>query len=219
MLRRSPRTLGLWAAAAALAITTGSVVSSDLAELHRRARTLGPEQPVVVVRRALQLGTTITPSDVTTRQVHASQQPDHVLHDVDDAVGRVVRVPLVRDAFVAHDNLAARSRTGLAGALPRGTRAVQITVDDGLRPPVGSAVDVYVSYATGSDALGTGRAPSIGATVVAAGAVVLAADDGVTLLVVEDDAAALADASARGTLFLALVPPEEARVPARVTRR
>ena len=232
MLRRSPRTFGLWAAALTLAVTTGSVVAGDLAALHRRAATLGPEQPVVVARHALALGTTVTPDDLTTRRVHASQQPRGVLHDVGDVVGRVVRVPVVRDAFVEQANLAPRGRDGLAGVLPEGTRAVRIAVENGLRPPPGSAIDVYASYASGNDALGTGRSPAPGAAVVAAGAVVLATDragtrtsggigggDGVTLLVDEAQAAALADASARGSLFLALVPPEDARVPTGLTRR
>lgn len=231
MLRRSPRALGLWAAAAALALVTGSIVTGDLATLHRRADTFGAAQPVVVARRALPLGTTVTPADVTTRRVHASQQPRSVLHDRDDAVGRVVRVPLVRDAFVSARNLAPRRRSGLAGALPEGTRAVRIVVEDGLRPPTGSAVDVYASFATGPDALGTGRTVTTPATLVAEGAVVLATDDGdttsggsgsthgVTLLVGPDQAADLAYASARGTLFLALVPPEDARVPTGLTRR
>ncbi|MFA5883071.1 MAG: Flp pilus assembly protein CpaB [Acidimicrobiia bacterium] len=232
MLRRSPRTLGLWAGAVALAVATGAVVAGDLAALHRRAGTLGAEQPVVVARRSLPLGTTVTPADVTTRRVHASQQPRGVLHDPEDAVGRVVRVPVVHDAFVHTGNLAPRGRDGLAGVLPEGTRAVRISVENGLHPLPGSAVDVYASYASGSDALGTGRVPTGGASVVAAGAVVLATDrspsgasdtlgrgDGVTLLVDEDQAAALADASARGSLFLALVPPEDARVPTGFTPR
>lgn len=220
MLRRSPRALGLWAGAAALAVVTTSVVAGDLAALHRRAGTFGPEQSVVVAREALPLGTTITPADVTTRRVHASQQPPGVLHDVGAAIGRVVRVPLVRDGFVHRDHLAPHGRDGLAGVLPEGTRAVRVQVEHGLRPRAGSAVDVYVSYASGSDVLGTGRTVGDGATVAAAGAVVLDADaDGVTLLVEEEQAAALADASARGTLFLALVPPEDARVPTGLTPR
>jgi len=219
MLRRSPRALGLWAGAAALAVVTISVVAGDLAALHRRAGTLGPEQSVVVARDALPLGTTITPGDVTTRRLHASQQPAGVLHDVDAVVGRVVQVPVVADAFVHRANLAPRGRDGLAGVLPEGTRAVRIQVENGVRPGSGSAVDVFVSYATGSDAFGTGRGTD-GATVAAAGAVVLATHaDGVTLLVDEDQAATLADASAGGTLFLALVPPEDARVPTGFTRR
>jgi len=220
MLRRSPRTLGLWAGAAALALVTTALVAGDLATLHRRAGSLGPEETVVVARTPLPLGATITPADVTTRRVHTSQAPRGVLHDRDDALGRVVQVPVVRDGFVHATHLAPTTRDGLAGALPDGTRAVEIAVDGGLRPDPGSAVDVYASFASGVDALGTGRAVGDGAVLATAGAVVIrTAPESVTLLVTEDDAAALADASARGTLFLALVPPEDARLPGALTRR
>jgi Flp pilus assembly protein CpaB len=219
MLRRSPRAFLLWAGAAGVALATGSVVAGDLSTLHRRVATLGPLETVVVARRALPLGTTIVLGDVTTRRVHSSQQPAGVVHDVDDVLGRVVRVPLVRSAFVTASHLAPRGRDGLAGALPAGTRAVRIPVEHGLRPRPGSVVEVYASYGGGVDALGTARYPTQ-AVVVATAAVVLADDDeGVTLLVDEAEAAALADAAARGSLFLALVPPEDARPGAGVTRR
>lgn len=231
MLRRSPRALAWWAAAAVLALVTGTTVAGDLAALHRRARALGPEQEVVVARRDLALGSTITPGDVGTRRVHSSQVPRGALHDLDVAVGRVLRVPVVRDAYVHARHLAPRHRSGLAGALPEGTRAVRIVVEQGLRPEPGSAVDVYAAFASGTDVLGTGRAPAGPATLVAAGVVVLAADGdgataggagtgfGVTLLVEPHQAADLAAASAHGSLFLALVPPEDARLPRAVTRR
>lgn len=220
MLRRSPRTLGLWAGAAALALVTGALIAGDLATLHRRAASLGPEEPVVVARTALPLGTTVTAADVTTRRVHASQAPRGVLHDADDAVGHVVQVPVVQDGFVHASHLAPLTRDGLAGALPEGTRAVEVAIEGGLRPDPGSAVDVYASFAGGVDALGTGRTIGDGAVLAATGAIVIRTSaETVTLLVDEDGAAALADASARGTLFLALVPPEDARLPGGLTRR
>jgi Flp pilus assembly protein CpaB len=220
MLRRSPRALGLWLGAAALAITTGALVADDLATLHHRARALGREQRAVVARRDLTLGSTITSGDITTRLVHASQLPTGVVTDSSLALGRVVRVPVVRDAFVAARNLAPHDRTGLGGVLPVGTRAMRVLVEDGLRPPVASAVDVYATFE--SDAFGTGRPPSAPATVVAAGVLVLATDDGgsgatgafgVTLLVDEDQADDVAYASAQGAIVLALVPPEDAHTP------
>lgn len=220
MLRRSPRTLGLWAGAVALALVTGALVAGDLATLHRRAGSLGPEEPVVVARTALPLGATVTAADVTTRRVHASQAPRGVLHTVDDAVGRVVQVPVVRDGYVHATHLAPLARDGLSGALPEGTRAVEVAVEGGLRPDPGSAVDVYASFATGVDALGTGRTIGDGAVLATTGAIAIRTSaETVTLLVDEDGAAALADASAHGTLFLALVPPEDARLPGGVTRR
>lgn len=227
MLKRSPRVLGLWAGAVALAVATGAVVAGDLATLHRRAQQLGPERRVVVARRDLALGTTVTPGDVGTRRVHSSQVHEGVLDDVALALGRTVRVPVVRDAYVAHANLAPPQRAGLDGVLPDGTRAMRVVVEDGLRPPAGSAVDVYATFA--SDRLGTGATSRDPATVVASGVPVLATDRGgaasgaprtigVTLLVDERDAAAIAFAATNGRIVLALVPPEDARVPG-ITRR
>ena len=50
MLKRSPRALGLWAGAIALAVATGAVIAGDLATLHRRAHEFGSERRVVVAR-------------------------------------------------------------------------------------------------------------------------------------------------------------------------
>lgn len=227
MLKRSPRALGLWVGAAALAVATGAIVAGDLATLHRRAQQFGPERRVVVARRNLTLGATVTPGDVTTRRVYSSQVPSDVLDDPALALGRTVRVPVVRDAYVADANLAPARRAGLDGVLPEGTRAVRVVVEDGLRPPPGSAVDVYVSFA--SDQLGTGATSRDPATVVASGVPVLATNGGgaaagatrtigVTLLVDEADAASIAFAITHGRIVLALVPPEDARVPG-LTRR
>jgi Flp pilus assembly protein CpaB len=228
MLRRSPRALILWMGATALAVTTGAVVAGELATLHRRANTFGPELRAVVATHELALGSTITPRDVATRRIHASQLPDGVLTDDTLALGRVVRVPVVRDAYISARNLTGSRRTGLDGIIPNGSRAMRVLVEDGLRPAPGSAVDVYATIDT--DTLGAGRGGSEPAMVVAAGVLVLATDDtggagtvsrslGVTLLVSEDQAADLAFASARGTLVLALVPPEDARAPSGLTRR
>jgi Flp pilus assembly protein CpaB len=129
---------------------------------------------------------------------------------------------VVRDAYIADANLAPARRAGLDGVLPEGTRAMRVVVEDGLRPPAGSAVDVYASFA--SDRLGTGATSRDPATVVAAGVPVLGTDGGsaaagatrtigVTLLVDERDAAAIAFAATNGRIVLALVPPEDARVP------
>ena len=219
MLRRSPRVLGLWAAAAALAVTSAAVVAGDLATLRRRAGDLGPVVAVAVARTDLPLGATVTAADLTTRRVHASQAPPGALRGTTAALGRVVRVPVVAGADVHGRHLAARGRRGLAAALPAGTRAVRIEVAGGLRPAAGTPVDVYVAperidRIDGSDG-GAGRAQ-----VATTGAVVLARDaDSVTLLVDETGAAALATAAARGRLFLAVVPPEEAVVPGALTRR
>jgi len=222
MLKRSPRALGLWAGALALAVATGAIVAGDLATLHRRAHQFGSERRVVVAQRDLALGTTVVPGDVTTRRVYSSQVPAGVLDDPKRALGYTVRVPVVRGAYVADANLAPARRAGLGGVLPEGTRAMRVVVEDGLRPPPGSAVDVYATFA--SDEFGTGSTSRDPATVVASGVPVLATDGGgaaagatrtigVTLLIDEADAAAIAFAATHGRIVLALVPPEDARVP------
>jgi Flp pilus assembly protein CpaB len=158
--------------------------------------------------------------------VHRSQLPAGALSP-DAAERRVVAVPLVRGAFLVEGNVAPRGRKGLDGAIPPGMRALRIVARDALHPPVGSSVDVLVTFES-SDGAAIGGAP----TVVAARAVlVLGTDDapaaveadsagrasgdrgaglGVTLLVAEDDAPRLAFAAAAGVVTLALVPPEDA---------
>jgi len=218
MLRRSPRALALRVAAAAVAVITAGVVASDLAALHRRAHALGPERGALVATRDLTVGDMIEPSDVRTRQVHRSQVPDAVVAGPARAIGRVLTAPVFRGAYVYARGLAPRHRTGLDGIVPRGMRAIRVTVTGALRPHAGTAVDVLASFdASASDA--TGSASTV---VVAAGVLVLGTDShtsgstgrgdsiGVTLLVDRDEAERLADAQAAGVLTVALVPPEEA---------
>jgi len=222
MLGRSPRALALWAAALVVAAGTATLVASDLAALHRRAQSLGPERPALVATRPLTLGHTLTARDLRARRVHSSQLPPGVLSGVSGTVGRVVIVPVVRGGFVTGANLAPRRRTGLDGALPTGSRAMRVVVRDTLRPRVGAAVDILATF---EPAVGDGSAPvnSSGdrtAAVIAAGVTVVAAADahtaegdalGVTVLVSPRQARALAFATTHGRLALALVPPEEAR--------
>src|SRR5262249_21185008 len=181
----------------------------DLAALHRRARGLGPPREVAAAVRDLPVGTTISDGDIRVRSVHRSQLPGDAMSPAATR-GRVVTVPVVRGAFVLDGNLAARRRTGLNGAIPPGMRAMQIVVRDALRPPVGSSVDVLVTFDPGSSG-GTGAAPTV---VAARGVLVLGTDDapapsdsgatgrhtgaslGVTLLVTEEDAPRLAFAAA-----------------------
>jgi Flp pilus assembly protein CpaB len=225
MSRRSPRAVVLWLGAVVVAITTSALVATDLAALHRRAHSLGAPRSVAVAARDLPLGSTIRRGDITTRSVHRSQLPRGALSP-GAAERRVVAVPVVRGAFVIAGNVAPRGRTGLDGAIPPGMRAVRIVARDALRPPVGSSVDVLVTFESGDGAV-AGSAPTV---VAARGVLVLGTDDepaavehstggdargregglGVTLLVTEDDAPRLAFAAAAGVVTLALVPPEDA---------
>ncbi len=221
LLTRAPRAFVLWSAAIAVAAGTAVLVASDLATLHRRASTFGPEQDVVVATHRLDLGMVLDRGDLRIRRVHRSQLPPGVLASSDRAVGRVVTVPVVGGGFVADANLAARSRTGFDGALPVGTRAMRVTVDDAIRPPIGAAIDILATFDVA--ALSSESPDAVSATTVASGVQVLrvagaAASDGenalgITVLVSPRQARDLAYASAHGVLSIALVPPEEARAP------
>jgi Flp pilus assembly protein CpaB len=221
MSRRSPRAVLLWLGAVLVAVVTAALVATDLAALHRRAHSLGSQRAIAVATRDLPRGSTIDRSDVRRRSVHRSQLPSGALSP-GAADGRVVAVPVVRGAFVVKGNVAPRGRTGLDGAIPSGMRALRVVARDALRPPVGSSVDVLVTFES-SDA-GGGGAPTV---VAARGVLVLGTDEspatvethagdrgagglGVTLLVTEEDAPRLAFAAAAGVVTLALVPPEDA---------
>jgi Flp pilus assembly protein CpaB len=221
MTRRSPRAVLLWLGAVLVAVVTAALVATDLAALHRRAQSLGSPRPVAVADRDLPVGTTIDRSDLTTRSVHRSQLPAGALSPR-EAVARVVAVPVVRGAFVVGGNVAPRRRTGLNGAIPPGMRALRVVARDALRPPVGSSVDVLVTFEPSSSGGTSEGAPTV---VAARGVLVLGTDDapaaveagerasdglGVTLLINEDDAPRLAFAVAAGVVTLALVPPEDA---------
>jgi Flp pilus assembly protein CpaB len=226
MSRRSPRAVLLWLGAVLVAVVTAALVATDLAALHRRADSLGAPRTVAVATHDLPLGSKIDRGDLRSRSVHRSQLPSGALSP-SAAEGRVVAVPIVRGAFVVGGNVASRRRTGLDGAIPRGMRALRIVARDAVRPPVGSSVDVLVTFESSDGAAG-GGAPTVTA---ARGALVLGTDDapaavetptsdratagqgggvGVTLLVAEEDAPRLAFAAAAGVVTLALVPPEDA---------
>jgi Flp pilus assembly protein CpaB len=211
----------LWLGAILVAVVTAVLVATDLAALHRRAHSLGAPRSVAVAARDLPLGARIGRGDLRSRTVHRSQLPSGAVSP-HAAERRVVAVPVVRGAFVLDGNLAPRRRTGLDGAIPPGMRALRIVARDALRPPVGSSVDVLVTFES-NDAT-AGSAPTV---VAARGVLVLGTDDapaavetragagsaaglGVTLLVADDDAPRLAFATASGVVTLALVPPEDA---------
>jgi Flp pilus assembly protein CpaB len=218
-MRRSPRVLLAWSATVVVALTTARVVGGDLATLHQRAASLGPRHAVVVADHDLELGQTITAHDVHTETRYAREIPRESITDPRRAVGRVVVVPLLRDAVVFTDHLAAADRTGLDAVIPVGDRAIHVGPKDGFRPPRGSIVDVLAAFDPSVVRVeGAGNA----AVVVASGARVLAVDDGsdgsvsdsanagVTLLVTDAEARVIAFAAATADLTLAIAPPETA---------
>ena len=144
-MRRSPRSLLAWSAALLVAVITIVVVFSDLATLHRRARDFGAPRPVLVAAHDLPLGATLGASDVRAISRYAAATPANAVVDVDDAIGRVVAVPVLAGSVLLEPHLTERDRDGLSGLVPFGYRAVRIRPDDGLRPPVGAVVDALVA--------------------------------------------------------------------------
>ena len=200
-----------WTAAAFVAVVTSFVVASDLAALHRRARSLGPERDVVVADGDLALGATVTDDDLTTRKIHESQLPSGVAGDLDEVRGRVVVVPVLDGTFVTARHLAPPERDGLEGVVPVGSRAVQVSPVSAppLRP--GEVVDVLSAFDTTA---------AVEAHVAARGALVVQVDEradfeggadvSITLLVTASEAARVAEAAAVGVITVALAAPEEA---------
>jgi pilus assembly protein CpaB len=198
------------------------VVGGDLATLHRRAASLGPQQSVIVAARDLALGQTITPGDVRRESRYRSQTPREAIRSSAGAVGRVVIVPVLRGGMLFAGHLAPEERTGLDAVVPLGKRAVHITPKDGFVPPRGSVVDVLAAFDPSVVAV---DGPADAAVVVASGARVLAVDDastsgdseiayaGATVLVTETEARAIAFAAATADLTLAVTPPESACCP------
>ena len=219
-MRRSPRVLLAWLAALVVALTTTQIVAHDLATLHHRAASLGPQRVVIVATRDLALGETITASAVRSETRYASEVPSAAISSITNAVGRVVAVPVLRDAIVFTGNVAPADRTGLDGVIPLGDRAVHVTPKDGYRPPQGSVVDVLAAFdPTAVTVEGAGDS----AVVVASGARVLAVDDAASSDTGDASdrgghaarhrrprRASIAFAAATADLTLAVTPPESA---------
>jgi Flp pilus assembly protein CpaB len=145
--------------------------------------------------------------------------PREAITSAAGAVGRVVIVPVLRNAILFAHHVAPADRTGLDAIVPLGERAVHVTPHDGFRPPRGSIVDVLAAFDPTVVAV---DGPADAAVVVASAARVLAVDDavegdgsnaGVIVLVTETEARTLAFAAATGELTLALTPPESACCP------
>ena len=205
-----------------VALLTVRVVAGDLATMHRGARVFGATRAVVVARHDLDLGTRVRGTDVKVVDLPGGAIPQGSLARRDDAVGRVVAVPVLAGSAVADRALAPRQRFGLSAIVAPGRRAIRVTTADGLRPDPGSLVDILATL--DSRDVGGTLEPTV---VVANGARVLAVDAapsgrdsssggaggervGVVVLVSVAEASRIADATARGALMLALDPPEAA---------
>ena len=174
-MRRSPRVVFAWLATLVVALATARIVGGDLATLHRRAATLGPERRVVVAARDLDIGETISARDITLQARYAKEIPREALTDEHAAVGRVVRVPVLRDSLVFAAHLAPADRSGVEGVVAVGQRAVHVTPADGFRPPRGTIVDVLAAFDPTVVVVDGARTSAV---IVASGALVVAVDEG-----------------------------------------
>ena len=210
MFRRSPRAALVWAAAAVVAIVTATTVFDLLGSLRHQDEAFGAVHAVAVARHDLAVGRRITATDVTRRRIRG-EAPERDALTEEQAVGRVVRVPVLRGATVTARHVTATTRDGLGGVVPVGERAVRLVVEHGLRPRPGDLVDVLATF--DPETLGDSGDPTILlAPAVPVVGVDRPADGGdtvaVTVLVTPHQAARLAFATAAGTISLALAPPE-----------
>ena len=213
-MRRSPRSLLAWSAALLVA-----------AHHHRRRlqRSGNPAPPGARSRRAASGARRRARSPARCHARRDRRARDLALRvrdprrtpcvDVDDAVGRVVAVPVLAGSVLLEPHLTERDRDGLSGLVP-------------IRVPGRTSPSRRRAAAARRRGRRRARRRSIRHSserregqVVARAARVLAveADDdaladgaGVTLLVTEDEARGLAFAAANGVLTLALAPPEDA---------
>ncbi len=212
MLRRSPRAVALWAAAVVVAIVTTLLVASTLSSLRRQDQTYGRLHAVLVAHRDLPVGTRLRAADVTVRRLRGDDPAPDAATAPADVIGRVVRVPLLRDATITARHLTASRRGSLGDAIPAGRRAVRLVVEHGVRPQPGDLVDVLATF--DPQTLGDGEDPTIliapAVPVVTAETTDAADTVAVTVVVTPRQAGRLAFSAAAGTISLALAPPEAA---------
>src|SRR5262249_52099425 len=159
------------------------------------------------VRHDLELGATIGRDDIEIVTRNAKTIPADALRTTHDAVGRIVVVPMLRDAIVTARGLANADRTGLDGVVGPGARAVHVVLTDGFRPPPHAVVDVLAAFDPATVQVAGADASAVA---VARAARVIALDErgrsdgsdgtGVTLLVTEAEARAVAFAATNSEL-------------------
>lgn len=197
-LRRTP--VLWWAAAAALAATTGLTVDAALTRAEALSARFGRLRQVPVATRAVSPGEVVGDDGVRLERRPASLLP--AAAPARQAAGRVAVVALLPGEVIVEPKLAPAGRRGAAALLGPGARALAIPGGPGGRPAagVGDRVDVLATFAGGDE-------PTV---VVAEAAVVVAVDpqaDTTTVAVRREEAPRLAFALAAGTVVLALVDP------------
>lgn len=188
---------------------------------------------IVVTSDVVQRGVTLSPEMLTRRDWPKEFVPKDAIHELEEAVGRTVWIPMVPNDVVVESKLASKGAgRGMASLIPPGMRAVTIqtpNVATGVAGFVlpGNKVDVLwtMQQAVQNDQTGGGSTATLLQNIE-----ILAVDQtiempyenkvdprdlrSVTLLVSPTDAAKLDLAQNRGTLRLSLRNPEDTRTDA-----
>lgn len=140
--------------AGALGLGAVATVYSLMSKKGAAITIVAPEAKMVVARRAIVPGQTITTDDLTSISVSGKKEPDGTFAAPADVAGRVALIPIAENQPVLTSLLAdPNAGSGLQALLPDGTRAITLQVDEvsgvgGLLVP-GCRVDLLTSLHEG----------------------------------------------------------------------
>lgn len=149
-----------WPVIGMIVVGIGAALSAAVLVSGLRVSAAGPAGPdaapeitVIVAAMDLPVARIIDEEAVMTKSIKRSAAPEDALTDPVQVLGKVLDVPLVKGQAVTQSCIA-REGSGihLAATLPRGMRAVAVSLEDysglhGMLYP-GCMVDVLVSYPT-----------------------------------------------------------------------
>jgi Flp pilus assembly protein CpaB len=188
------RPLPYWAVAGCIALLTALLVGNLAASAADARARWEPGAPVLVARRPVAAGATVSSADVEARRLPPAAVPEGALHRLPPGGRAAV------DLHAGEVLLADRVGTGsaVAARLPARTRGVAVPADGGLPVRVGDRVDVLATF----DAEVAGDAPTF--AVARRALVVHVSKDAVTVAVSEASAPRVAYALAAGAVTLVL---------------
>jgi Flp pilus assembly protein CpaB len=190
-----------WFVAVSLAAVTGLTVASLVGEAASRARRLGGLREVPVVARAVAAGQRLSPADVAVRRLPAAMLPEGPV--ARSPADHAAVVPLVPGEVLLEAKLAPWGVQGVAALVPPGRRALAVpTAKGGLSLRTGHRVDVLATFETTEG----GSEPTF--PVATAALVVDVGEEAVTVAVLPEEAPRVAFATARGSVTLAVTPPQ-----------
>ncbi len=183
--------------------------------------------PLVIAATAVPAGSVLSPSDLKLQQVSPSAILPGALTTVGAAQGQVTKVGLSAGAPVLSDEIEPEHDAGLAYQIPRGDRALTMSVNGvsgvagNLAP--GSRIDVLLTLSAQAAQNGQPATPAESTIIVPDVAVLSTGLAGsssssgyslVTLSVTPEQAATIALGQQQGSLLLLLRPPGDGSKPA-----